>query len=275
MKTNSLVEKNNCDSRSLIRPAGELGKDIDFEHIVEWVRLDVAYVRKDATCMERHQQNLRKRGEMEERLNGLNHWRESSAFTEREKAALSISETISLHEPEEESHRVLQEARRYFEIEEIVRLMLSVMAVNEWIDLFAKSSIRVLVVEDNPLDQELLLRQLRMAHLADNVLFMPDAFKALQWLECSRDSSESELIAIFLDIRLPGISGIELLQRLRTMPGLENFPVIVMTSSNDPRDMEECKRLKVMGYVEKPVTYNSFSKAVADIFHQTQGAKVA
>jgi CheY-like chemotaxis protein len=54
---------------------------------------------------------------------------------------------------------------------------------------------------------------------------------------------------------------------LRAQDDLQKLPVIVMTSSNDPKDLEECRRLKVTSYVSKPVTFTSFSKAVADVFH--------
>ena len=71
------------------------------------------------------------------------------------------------------------------------------------------------------------------------------------------------------------MSGTDLLHHIRSMPGMANFPVIMMISSNDPRDLEECKKLKVASYVSKPVTFSSFSNAVANIFHQTKEAKAA
>jgi CheY-like chemotaxis protein len=218
--------------------------------------------------VQQHQQILRANGETESRLSELHSWRQSPAFTEREKAALSLSETVSLHESEERSTQVLKDAQRHFSIEEIVRLTLTAMAVNDWIDLHEKAMVRVLVIEDAPSDQELLLHQLRRTAMEDHVVCVSDAFQALDLIEEYGRSSETGLIAIFLDLHLPGMSGVELLRRLRAMPDMANFPVIVMTSSNDPRDIEECKKLKVMSYVQKPVTFDAFSKAVADIFHQ-------
>jgi CheY-like chemotaxis protein len=247
----------------------------EFERLCEWVRLDACRVRNNPGCIEQHRHSLRALGETEKRLSELDHWRESHAFTEWEKAALSLCETISLHEPEEASALILQTARRHFSPDEIVRLTLTIMAVNDWVDVHEKFPIRFLVVEDDPRDQELLLHQLRETQMAGKVLFVPDALQALDFIEKSRSSSESGLIAIFLDLHLPGMSGVELLQRLRAMPGMEDFPVIVMTSSNNPRDMEECGRLKVLSYVQKPVTLASFSKsvAVANLFHQMKDLK--
>jgi two-component system response regulator len=128
------------------------------------------------------------------------------------------------------------------------------------------SSVRVLVVEDNADDRELLLRQLRKSGMDSHVKFISNGQEALDFL--SRPESVSdELIAIFLDLKLPSLSGLELLRQLRRQDHLRTTPVIVMTSSNDPNDLDECRRFKVTNYVSKPVTFTSFSKAVADVFH--------
>jgi two-component system response regulator len=131
-----------------------------------------------------------------------------------------------------------------------------------------EASVRVLVVEDNADDRELLLRQLRKSGMDTHVRFISDGQEALEFLTRPRAASlADELIAIFLDLRLPSVSGLELLRRLRVHDSLQDIPVIVMTSSNDPNDLAECRRLKVTNYVSKPVTFTSFSKAVADVFH--------
>jgi CheY-like chemotaxis protein len=128
--------------------------------------------------------------------------------------------------------------------------------------------VRVLVVEDNADDRELLLRQMRKSGMDSHVKFISDGNEALEFLTVSRPVPlGEELIAIFLDLKLPSLSGLELLRRLRVRDDLQDIPVIVMTSSNDPRDLDECRRLKVTNYVSKPVTFTSFSKAVADVFH--------
>jgi two-component system, response regulator len=133
----------------------------------------------------------------------------------------------------------------------------------------AESLVRVLVIEDNQDDRELLLHQLRKSGLDSQVKFVTDGGDALDFLtQLSSSSFSGSLIAIFLDLKLPGIDGLELLRRLRSQEVFQNLPVIVMTSSNDPKDIEECRRLKVANYVAKPVTYSSFSKAVADVFHR-------
>jgi two-component system response regulator len=136
------------------------------------------------------------------------------------------------------------------------------------IDSNSDASVRVLVIEDNADDRELLLRQLRKSGMDSHVKFISNGQEALDFLTRPREIPlTEELIAIFLDLKLPSLSGLELLRRVRRQDELQDIPVIVMTSSNDPNDLDECRRLKVTNYVSKPVTFTSFSKAVADVFH--------
>jgi len=110
----------------------------EFELLFEWVRLDASRVRNNPACVKKHRQRLRALGETKKRLSELDHWSWSPAFTEREKAALRLSEIISLDKPKNLSILIFKAARRYFSAEEIVRLTLAVVAVNDWIDLQEK-----------------------------------------------------------------------------------------------------------------------------------------
>ncbi len=131
--------------------------------------------------------------------------------------------------------------------------------------------IRILVVEDNPDDQELLHYELKKTPVGKNVLAVSDPRAALKLLQGAdaRDFKQ-KLLAIFLDVRLPHMSGIELLKLIRKMDGMESFPVIVMTSSPPPETIAACRELKVMALLEKPITFSTFAKAIADLFHASQ-----
>jgi two-component system response regulator len=123
---------------------------------------------------------------------------------------------------------------------------------------------RILIVEDNADDQALLMRQLKKAELDQHVKVIGE--DALDYLTTSAAAS-GELVAIFLDLNIPSLGGLELLERIRADDKIKNLPVIVMTSSNAAADLRECQRLGVSFYVQKPVTYATFTKAVAESFH--------
>jgi alkylhydroperoxidase family enzyme len=135
MKIEPFVENNSATGNSSALPFTPGGRAPQFENLLEWARLGSAHTRRNATCADKHRQNLMALVETEKRLSDFDHWRESIVFTEPEKAVLTLSETISWPEPERLSPRILEDARRHFSTEEIVRLTLTIMAVNDWIDL--------------------------------------------------------------------------------------------------------------------------------------------
>lgn len=104
--------------------------------------------------------------------------------------------------------------------------------------------------------------------MAEMIKFISDGQEAIDFLERQAETLAQSLMVIFLDLKLPSISGVEVLRRLRVQGALNHVPVIVMTSSNNPKDVEECQTLQVGQWVEKPITFDKFSKAIADTFHQ-------
>ncbi len=116
----------------------------------------------------------------------------------------------------------------------------------------------ILVVEDNVDDSFLLTRQLARIDLDEQVRVIGDGQDALEFL-----LQTSPLpYAVFLDLDLPRLSGIELLQEIRREPRLHNLPVIIMTSSIDPEDVEKCARLGVFAYLPKPIGVDLFKKII-------------
>ncbi len=125
-----------------------------------------------------------------------------------------------------------------------------------------KDTTPILVVEDNADDSFLLTRQLARAQFEDCVTVIGNGQDALDFLL----HTGTVPLAVFLDLRLPGMSGTQLLEKMRAEPRLQAVPVIVMTGSVDPRDVEECSRLGVTAYLPKPVTLSTFIKTVAHLF---------
>ncbi len=125
---------------------------------------------------------------------------------------------------------------------------------------------RILILEENSGDEGLLMRHLQKANLAHFVKVITDGKAALDYLDAEA-AQGGKLIALFLDLKLSQMSGLDVLEVIRSREECRRLHVIVMTSSNDPRDLAKCRSLGVSCYVQKPMVFASFIKAVADNFH--------
>jgi CheY-like chemotaxis protein len=122
---------------------------------------------------------------------------------------------------------------------------------------------RILIVEDDEDDSFLLTRQLAKAQIDDHVTIITKGEDAFDFLL----TTPILPIAVFLDLRLEGgISGMELLERIRGERRLKNVPVIIMTGSNSTKDMQEGEKLGVTAYLLKPVAIPVFIKTIAHLF---------
>src|ERR1700761_6591565 len=119
-----------------------------------------------------------------------------------------------------------------------------------------KTGKRILIIEDNPDDEALLFRQLKKAQLDGHIKVIHDGEKALKYLTDPRFDCH-DLAAVFLDLRLPKVSGLEILEAIRSQERLQKLPVIVMTSSNQPEELKRCEELDA-AFVAKPMTFASF-----------------
>ncbi|MEW6160516.1 MAG: response regulator [Verrucomicrobiota bacterium] len=121
----------------------------------------------------------------------------------------------------------------------------------------------ILLVEDDPRDIELTLQALTKARLTNRVHVAKNGAAALQYLFPSR-AHESSVAGrphlILLDLGLPKVNGVEVLQRIRSHSRTRPIPVIVMTVSRDQRDLAECQRLGVTQFILKPVDFQNLSK---------------
>jgi CheY-like chemotaxis protein len=131
--------------------------------------------------------------------------------------------------------------------------------------------VEVLLVEDNPRDAEMTLRTLRKCNLANNVVHLEDGQAALDWLfgngaYAGRDSNRPPKVAL-LDLKLPKVDGLEVLRAIRADERTKLIPVVVMTSSQEERDVVESYKFGVNSYIVKPVDFDNFSTAVAELGH--------
>jgi CheY-like chemotaxis protein len=121
---------------------------------------------------------------------------------------------------------------------------------------------KVLVVEDNLNDSYLLTHQLARAQIEDCVTVIGNGREALDFLL----GASPPPLALFLDLNLPGLSGVDLLKRMKKEPRLHDIPVIVMTGSIHPKDIDECSKLGVTAYLPKPISLTTFIKTVAHLY---------
>lgn len=127
----------------------------------------------------------------------------------------------------------------------------------------------ILLVEDNPNDEALVLRSLNKAKVANRVQVVRDGAEALDWFfgegaHAGRDPAEQPAV-VLLDLKLPKVDGLEVLQRLRADGRTRAVPVVVLTSSDEQRDMVQSYELGVNSYVRKPVEFKAFSEAVQQV----------
>ena len=118
--------------------------------------------------------------------------------------------------------------------------------------------IDILLVEDDPADAELALRALARSGMSPNVEHAPDGEAALSAL--TERGLRPRLI--LLDLKLPGMTGLDLLQQLRTAPDTKHLPVVVFTSSAEPRDLSGSYAAGASGYAQKPVNFDAFGETL-------------
>jgi CheY-like chemotaxis protein len=130
-------------------------------------------------------------------------------------------------------------------------------------------AVELLIVEDSPSDLEMTLRALKRAKLAHRVEVARDGAEALEFLfaqgRFSERSIEDVPRVVFLDLKLPKVDGLEVLQRMKADPRTRSIPVVVLTSSSERKDVIECYNLGVNSYIVKPVNFERFSEAISQL----------
>jgi len=126
----------------------------------------------------------------------------------------------------------------------------------------------ILLVEDNPKDLELTLIALERSQLANDVVVVRDGAEALDYLNCEGNYAERAAgnpAVILLDLKLPKVDGLEVLRYIRQTPALKSVPVVMLTSSKEEQDLLRSYELGVNAYVVKPVEFQEFVAAIADL----------
>ena len=129
--------------------------------------------------------------------------------------------------------------------------------------------IQILLVEYNKSDAMLTIRALNKHNLANNLIHLIDGEQALEYIfgtgEFAGRNIENKPKVIFLDLKMPKVSGLEVLRAIKTDERTKLIPVVMMTSSKEEKDIIESHKLGVNSYVVKPVGFDNFSKTIAEL----------
>jgi two-component system response regulator len=129
--------------------------------------------------------------------------------------------------------------------------------------------VTILLTEDNPDDEALVLRVLKKGNLANEIVVARDGPEALDYLfgtgqYAGRDPQENPTL-VLLDLKLPKMNGLEVLQRIRADERTKHTPVVVLTSSDEQKDVAACYDSGCNSYVQKPVEFSEFAEAVRQL----------
>lgn len=127
----------------------------------------------------------------------------------------------------------------------------------------------ILLIEDNPNDVELTLLAFKEHHLANHIYTVRDGAEALDYIFGTGRYAERDVLnkpkVILLDLKLPKVDGLEVLQRLKSDPRTHTIPVVVLTSSREDPDIRRSYELGANSYIVKPVDFVQFSEAVREM----------
>lgn len=132
-----------------------------------------------------------------------------------------------------------------------------------------KKKVEILLCEDNSRDADLTMRALKKRKLANNVVWVKDGEQALNYLfaegEYESRSVKDVPRVILLDLKMPKVDGIEVLEKVRAHPDTKHIPVVIMTSSQEEKDIIKSYNLGVNSYIVKPVDFKKFMNSVSDV----------
>jgi len=133
----------------------------------------------------------------------------------------------------------------------------------------ALEDVEILLVEDNPNDIELTMRALQKQNLASKVFVVKDGAEALEFIFATGAFAERKIEnrpkVVLLDLKLPKVDGIEVLRRIKSDERTKQTPVVMLTSSQEERDVLDTYNLGVNSYIVKPVDFSNFVHAVSEL----------
>jgi two-component system, response regulator len=131
------------------------------------------------------------------------------------------------------------------------------------------NSVEILLVEDNMNDAELTIRALKKKNLANRLIHLKDGADAIDFIFAQGEYVGRDVLnipkVILLDLKMPKVNGIEVLAKVRSDERTRKIPIVVLTSSKEDPDVNECYRLGANSYIVKPVEFDNFLQAVSEL----------
>lgn len=135
--------------------------------------------------------------------------------------------------------------------------------------MIADSAVEILLVEDNPYDVEMTVQALQENNLANHIEVLRDGAEALDFLFCEGKFAHRRVEdvpkVILLDLKLPLVDGLEVLERVKSDSRTHRIPIVVLTSSREQPDIARCYQLGVNSYIVKPVDFEQFVESVRQL----------
>ena len=132
-----------------------------------------------------------------------------------------------------------------------------------------KDQVEILLVEDDPEDLDLTVRALKEAHVCNRIQVARDGEEALEFLFCQGPHSDRDPNChpklILLDLKLPKVDGLEVLERIKADPRTQAVPVVILTSSRQEQDMVQGYHLGANSYIQKPVDFDQFQSTIKNL----------
>ena len=128
--------------------------------------------------------------------------------------------------------------------------------------------VQILLVEDSKADAEMTLRTLKRRGIVNSVEWVRDGVEAMEYLNCTgrfADRSNGHPKLVLLDLKMPRMDGLQVLERMKSDPRMRTIPVVMMTSSREEGDLVASYQLGVNSFVVKPVEFDDFAETVAQI----------
>ncbi len=126
-----------------------------------------------------------------------------------------------------------------------------------------KHEVDILLIEDSPEDGEMTVRSLKKQGVVNDIIWIKDGQEGLDYF----NNPVPQRLIVLLDLKLPRISGLEILKRIKEDPQTVGIPVIILSSSQENKDLERAYQLGANSYIVKPVDFKQFSHAIKDIGH--------